>query len=364
VSDFDFIFDENVRASLESDLCELRLCFDAKAWKAVHVLSGSIVEALLIDLIIVESYATRDEALKKDLGSALSLCKAKAAISARVYELASVIRGYRNLIHPGRVIRLDDSVSQESAEVAKALVGMVIDEIEKRRKDKFGYTAEQIVAKIQRDSSVNSILPDLIKTASSHEISRLLLTTLPDAYFEFLGDDFPPHHIPNSYTLRFRIALDQAHDDLKRKVAERFVKLMKEESDFRIQAYAQLFFRASELAQLPPENIGLVKKYLFSRFAKEPDVWLDTLEGVGPYLVPEDVLNFVDPLVRLFVGGDKDVSDRARKRLEAEHWSTPGAFDKVALKRLDEWASFYRSRGSDALADKVEDLKASYDLPF
>jgi hypothetical protein len=49
---FDFITDEAFRTSLESDYQELKSCMTTKAWKAVHVLSGSIVEAVLTDYLI------------------------------------------------------------------------------------------------------------------------------------------------------------------------------------------------------------------------------------------------------------------------------------------------------------------------
>jgi hypothetical protein len=44
---FDFISDERFRASLQSDYSELGKAGQAEAWKAVHVLAGSIIEAVL-----------------------------------------------------------------------------------------------------------------------------------------------------------------------------------------------------------------------------------------------------------------------------------------------------------------------------
>src|ERR1043166_4837844 len=49
---FDFVSDERFRESLESDYLEIQRCLDAEAWKAVHVLAGSIVEAVLIDYLL------------------------------------------------------------------------------------------------------------------------------------------------------------------------------------------------------------------------------------------------------------------------------------------------------------------------
>src|SRR5438093_874801 len=46
---FDFIAGDDFRQSLEGDYRDLTGCVEAKAWKAVHVLAGSIIEAVLLD---------------------------------------------------------------------------------------------------------------------------------------------------------------------------------------------------------------------------------------------------------------------------------------------------------------------------
>jgi len=40
---FDYITIDEFRKSLESDYQEMTSCFTAEAWKAVHVLAGSIL---------------------------------------------------------------------------------------------------------------------------------------------------------------------------------------------------------------------------------------------------------------------------------------------------------------------------------
>jgi hypothetical protein len=53
---FDFISDVRFRLSLQSDYRELINAFETCSWKAAHVLSGSIVEALLVDYLAVCDY--------------------------------------------------------------------------------------------------------------------------------------------------------------------------------------------------------------------------------------------------------------------------------------------------------------------
>ena len=175
MTSFDFITSEDFRCSLESDYDEMTACLKVGAWKAVHVLAGSIIEALLIDFLLAEAIVSREDALKLDLGSALTLGRDKKIISQRTFDLSSVVRSYRNLIHPGRTIRLNERVSQDSAKVAEALVSIVLTEVERQKREHYGYTAEQIVSKLERDSSADAILPHLMQKTNSVEIERLLL---------------------------------------------------------------------------------------------------------------------------------------------------------------------------------------------
>jgi hypothetical protein len=54
MANFDFITVPEFRRSLESDYAELQACLKARAWKAVHVLAGSLVEAVLADALYAE----------------------------------------------------------------------------------------------------------------------------------------------------------------------------------------------------------------------------------------------------------------------------------------------------------------------
>src|SRR5688572_58721 len=123
---FDYITDPQFRASLESDYKELDSSLAAENWKSAHVLAGSIVEALLIDHIIAEGLAKKEAALKLDLAGAIAKCVDAKVLSQRTADLSSVIRSYRNLIHPGRSIRLNELVDADSARIALSLVGIVI----------------------------------------------------------------------------------------------------------------------------------------------------------------------------------------------------------------------------------------------
>lgn len=355
---FDFITNDDFRQSLDSDYQEMILCFNAKAWKAVHVLAGSIIEAILIDYIIAEQIVSRDDALKMDFGNAITLCKEKKIISSRTSDLSSVVKSYRNLIHPGRIIRLNENINRDSAEVAKALVSIVVEEIEKQKRDKYGYTAEQIIGKIRRDSSVDTIIAHIIKHANPIEVEKLLLKVLPNAYMEYIQEFEEIKHLPSSFSICFRTAFDQANDILKERVAENFVRIINEESDQFIFSYGQLFFRASDLIYLPQEDLDITKKYLLKRLDSDTEKWLSTISGMGKFLSKDDISKFIDPLIRSINSREDELSEDARKRLVEEFGTSTDDIQQLVLDRLNDWLNFYHRKSITKYVEKIEGLKA------
>jgi hypothetical protein len=75
-----FITHEEFRLALGADQAELIRCLEGRAWKAVHVLAGSITEAVLLDYLIATEYQKRPT---EDL-LRLTLHEAIAASSARL----------------------------------------------------------------------------------------------------------------------------------------------------------------------------------------------------------------------------------------------------------------------------------------
>ena len=365
---FDFITNEEFRNSLEEDFKELVKCFDAESWKAVHVLAGSIIEAVLVDYLLAEDIVSRDNALKMDLGSAISHCKDKKVISVKTGDLSSVIKDYRNLIHPGRAIRLSESVSRNSAEVARALVGMVLEEVEKKKKEKYGYTAEQIVAKIERDSSADAIIPYLLKQTNQIEIERLLLKTLPQQYMRSLDDQYAPSHLFSAVKSCYRIAFAQASIEVKKKVMANYIATLKEESEQVVSMRTNLL-RASDLEYLSAEDIELAKHHLFSRI----DVGVNAdlliiLEGIGKYMNPKEVAELVDPIVRMICyNRNTSLATKARSFLEQEWTAAPDEIDKKVAQRLNDWLKHFHEKPLASNAEKIEQIINAHleaNIPF
>jgi len=364
---FNFITNEGFRKSLESDFIELENCIQAESWKAVHVIAGSIIEAVLLDFLLAEGICSEDEALKMDFGTAITICDEKKIISSKTINLSSVIKDYRNLIHPGRILRLKEETSKESAEVARALVIIVTNEIEKKKSEKYGYTAEQIISKIWRDSSVSSILPHLLKATNPTEIAKLLLKVLPQTYSEYLESNEYVEHIPISLSQCFRIALGQSDDALKTRVAENFAKVIKEEGIFTINANGHIFFRASDMCYLGPDDLDLVKKYMLGRIEDSFEEWYSTFSGIGRFIQADEVQNLADSLIKIIVGQDKDVGKKAQHLLEQEGQRMMNEAKEKLLARLDDWISHFQKKTAIQNADKLVKLKSQIfkdDLPF
>lgn len=81
--DFDFITDEKLRAALRADYREMTACVANEAWKAVYVLAGSLVEAILVDYLQTSGHNSPDP-LKMTLGELITAAKSAGARRKRL----------------------------------------------------------------------------------------------------------------------------------------------------------------------------------------------------------------------------------------------------------------------------------------
>src|SRR5207302_1122828 len=121
---FDFLTNQDFKANLKSDFAELHAAVKGRLWKAAHVLAGSIVEAILLDYLIAVKHERHpeEELLKWDFRKAIPAGRKEGILSERTEQMTIVVKDYRNLIHPGRILRLGEEVDAEGATVALSLV--------------------------------------------------------------------------------------------------------------------------------------------------------------------------------------------------------------------------------------------------
>ena len=348
---FDFITNEPFRNSLQADYKDMISCSENGVAKPVYVLAGSIVEALLIEyLVATPSLCNGKDPLKMDLGGAVEACEKGRVLTSKTASLCDVIRDYRNLIHPGRQIRLKEKISEEGARIAVALVGIISREIEEKRKENYGLTAEQIVHKLGIDKLSMPLIPYLLQDANEHERRRLVNDLLPQAYSDetaLFPDEDTLARISNCY----RSALDSLPQQDQQRAAEKFAKMIREASADVIQSYGDALFKASDMGLLGQRDAAIVKEYLLSRLDGLKKGMLkslmNTLSGIGSHLENDvDVRRFIDPLIRVAVSGDEQESNSASQLIKRE-FDYASEYEKQQRfeTRTGSWVKFGTERG-------------------
>jgi hypothetical protein len=134
---------------LTRDFEELNKCLDAKASKSVLILSGSIIESILTDYFtnFPPSGLNPKKVLNMELAPLIDLAFDNKLISQSTKDLSTVIKNFRNLIHPGREIRKNEKFDFDSAIVAKSLLNIVLKEIKENYINNIGHTAIDIISK-------------------------------------------------------------------------------------------------------------------------------------------------------------------------------------------------------------------------
>jgi hypothetical protein len=370
---FAFIVVPEFRESLEADAREMQSAFDAGAWKACQVVAGSIIEATLVDFLVAKkptSLKGRDP-LSISLAEAIDVCAAEKVLTTRTKDLCSVIRSYRNLIHPGRRLRLqEEPPTQDSARIAVSLVRIIVDEVAKARRDAFGLTAEQVLAKLELDHNAIALLPHLLPDLHESERRRLLLSLLPSRYEELSTDAPAWSDYGEAYQrLRqgFRIILQSSSEEINVDVAGRFVSLLRSTEGSAIDRYASALFEIGDLQFVDERSLPLAVEYFASKLPKAHDA--ENAARFGPlvrYLPTNRIASWVDPYVRCLTsaavapGTKRDVRLRflvdvpddteTRKRVDA---------------RLKTWFEVYNGKENTEAAIVIKDLRAELaDDPF
>jgi hypothetical protein len=173
---FEFVSDQAFQTILERDYEEVQKCLETKSSKSVLVLSGSIVEALLSDYFIenLPSGQTQASILSTTLAALLDFAEADGIITKSEKNLATVIKDFRNLIHPGREVRKNEQFDFETAQLAAQILNLLIRKIQRKYREKFAYTSEDILNNLNEDWNYNSIYSTVITKLSNGEKNNLV----------------------------------------------------------------------------------------------------------------------------------------------------------------------------------------------
>jgi hypothetical protein len=125
-----FVSDPKLREILEADLGELRRADAAGCLKATIILCGAAIEALLVDAL---AHHTANQPNAPSHSTLLAWGLAKLIDKAIEYNLvrpaagkfSHSVREYRNLVHPGRVVREGLTIDAEEARIAIEILNIV-----------------------------------------------------------------------------------------------------------------------------------------------------------------------------------------------------------------------------------------------
>jgi hypothetical protein len=370
---FDFVTDDDLRSALEADAAEMAACFQANAFKAVHVLAGSIVEALLVDHLKSIDYKDPKgiDLLELDLGQLVSAARTQKVISSTAADLASAVKGYRNLIHPGRLVRLKETVNRDKAAIAAPLVEVIAADIAQLKKKTYGYTAQQLLTKVEQDPTSLSILGDLLKRTKDREVQDLL-SAIPGHYIDIQGWAETQDAFDRLSRLKtaYRVGFDGAPDAVKRRVAAEYSRILREGSGPEVEVWEEDFFRATDLEFMTEDDMAIAKRHLLSRLDRDPKADLtQALVGIGKFADERELSSLTDMYLRPVLGSD--VPDRravaAEKLLRLWH-DTPAEREGAIVSRLATWQNWLAQKGRSDLAAWVgqqsDEMVVLDDLPF
>jgi hypothetical protein len=130
---FEFIADPELRVILERDYEEAQRAYIALCWKAVTIISGGAMEAILLDALqkdqakaLAATGAPNGKDLSRwDLSSLITVAVELKIVGAGVDRLSHSVRQYRNLVHPGVELRSGLKAGKEEATIALSVFRIV-----------------------------------------------------------------------------------------------------------------------------------------------------------------------------------------------------------------------------------------------
>jgi hypothetical protein len=369
--DFDYVEHAGFRSSLESDYREMKRCVELEAWKSAQVLAGSIVEGLLMDYLVSrpDANSSDEKILKLDLSDAIAKCREQKAISDRTADLCAVIRSYRNLIHPARLIRLREaSPTKASCDIAVSLIELILDDIRASRRLSVGLTADQVLAKVVNDSKSAVLIKHLLADVRESQLFRLATLLLPEALARY-EDDFDDVEIIHRIRVTFRAAFEALPESRKTEVADGFAMLLRSGSDSEIDRYRRGLFRAPDIRLVSPQYREMVKDHLLTSLG--PSITLEDMRsavGIATFLSVEDAIVWTNNIIRVVVSSSMapPVKKRMQEFVVSEHdlGSSSAAFDDAVVDRLDAAIARIAKSGDSASAETLRGLKLEIELPF
>lgn len=127
--DFDFLNDSKIKDIIDRDYKELKELASKNLTKSIIVMSGGILESLLIDALVFAKELNFNTACQKKLFELINLAKTKKIIREDV--LSNAIRDYRNLVHAGKEIKENIHFDSADADLALSAIKIFLRDLKK-----------------------------------------------------------------------------------------------------------------------------------------------------------------------------------------------------------------------------------------
>lgn len=143
LQDINFITDVELKDEIVSDLNRVNDSLLNFQWKAATIFSGSCIEAILLfslqqrtDIQLIRENLKKvgvkvsgKEPSEWDLSAHIKAAEMGKLISSERAQLAFVVKDFRNLIHPGRQLRMQQKCDRGTALVAAGALDRIITEL-------------------------------------------------------------------------------------------------------------------------------------------------------------------------------------------------------------------------------------------
>ena len=329
MNNFDFIADPKFKSLLVRDFAELQVCINNEVTKSSLILSGSIIEAILLEFFThnLPEGISSGKLLKMSLTELINEAEKIKLISQKSKDLSTVVKNYRNLIHPGREVRTNEEFDFETAIVSFSLVKIILKEIKDNYITKYGYTAIDILNKINVDSSTYSIYEKLVNKLNAFEKSKLL--------------DLLVEQSVEEYDITTRSKLDRYIKPLKKHVDEQVITnhckqmLSEVEKGKETIILAKFEIFGDNLNSLNNDEKDLVLAYIYNK-ANSISAWNENIKNtrfrdlftfLGMYLYSNDIKDRFFELLKKIV--------KNYKYSKEDKWYFTTAYDNM-LEYLNE----------------------------
>ena len=233
-----------------------------------------------------------------------------------------------------------EGVDAHTAQISQDLVEIIVRNVAKAKAATYGYTANQIVRKVESDTSSGAIIGELLRETPPQELERLLVRTLPDRYLErsatnTLGNDESLPVLARTY----HAAMDIATDDTRRKAMARYIRVLKEQPEFEVLRYEEAFFRGKDLALLAAGDARIAKAHLLDQIQRDFGVRLENaLSGFGSASTREDLTSASQAIIEFVVSSDTQDRRQLAERTLRELWrSAPESTRDAVPDRIMSW---------------------------